>query len=96
MNNLLSYCGLVVAKIRASDKDLPVKVTLSQRVLHFYSNLHKKVPNHFPEYFLVVGKFYESDLAPFFLEIGVKGKSFLKLSYPLVKNSLLHLIYKII
>ena len=25
MNNLLSYCGLVVdAKIRASDKDLPV------------------------------------------------------------------------
>ena len=26
MNNLLSYCGLVDAKIRASDKDLPVKV----------------------------------------------------------------------
>ena len=25
MNNLLSYCGLVDAKIRASDKDLPVK-----------------------------------------------------------------------
>ena len=24
MNNLSSYCGLVVAKIRASDKDLPV------------------------------------------------------------------------
>ena len=24
MNNLLSYCGLVDAKIRASDKDLPV------------------------------------------------------------------------
>ena len=24
MNNLLSYCGLVEAKIRASDKDLPV------------------------------------------------------------------------
>ena len=24
MNNLLSYCGLVSAKIRASDKDLPV------------------------------------------------------------------------
>ena len=24
MNNLLSYCGLDVAKIRASDKDLPV------------------------------------------------------------------------
>ena len=25
MNNFLSYCGLVDAKIRASDKDLPVK-----------------------------------------------------------------------
>ena len=25
MNNLLSYCGLVDAKIRASDIDLPVK-----------------------------------------------------------------------
>ena len=25
MNNLLSYCGLVDAKIRASDKDLPVE-----------------------------------------------------------------------
>ena len=24
MNNLLSYCGLVDAKIRASEKDLPV------------------------------------------------------------------------
>ena len=24
MNNLLSYCGLVDAKMRASDKDLPV------------------------------------------------------------------------
>ena len=27
MNNLLSYCGLVDAKIRASDKNLPVKYT---------------------------------------------------------------------
>ena len=26
MNNLLSYCGLVDAKIRASDRDLPVQV----------------------------------------------------------------------
>ena len=25
MNNLLLYCGLVDAKIRASDKDLPVQ-----------------------------------------------------------------------
>ena len=27
MNNLSSYCELVDAKIRASDKDLPVTVT---------------------------------------------------------------------
>ena len=27
MNNLLSYCELIDAKIRASDKDLPVKGT---------------------------------------------------------------------
>ena len=26
MNNLLSYCGLVDTKIRASEKDLPVTV----------------------------------------------------------------------
>ena len=25
MNNLLSYCGLVDAKMKASDKDLPVQ-----------------------------------------------------------------------
>jgi hypothetical protein len=28
MKNLTSYCGLVDAKIRASDKDLPGPVTL--------------------------------------------------------------------
>jgi hypothetical protein len=33
MNNLLSYCGLVDAKIRASDKDLPVLKILKARVL---------------------------------------------------------------
>jgi hypothetical protein len=27
MNNLSSYCGLVDAKIRASEKDLPVLIT---------------------------------------------------------------------
>ena len=27
MNNLLSYCGLVDARISASEKDLPVQVT---------------------------------------------------------------------
>ena len=30
MNNLSSYCGLVDAKIRASDKDLPVEFKLPQ------------------------------------------------------------------
>ena len=30
MNNLLSYCGLVVARIRASEKDLPVPKYLIQ------------------------------------------------------------------
>ena len=30
MNNLSSYYGLVDAKIRASDKDLPVSGTLTQ------------------------------------------------------------------
>jgi hypothetical protein len=29
MNNLSSYCGLVDAKIRASDKDLPVTLSSS-------------------------------------------------------------------
>ncbi len=28
MNNLLSYCGLIDAKIRASDKDLPVNYVI--------------------------------------------------------------------
>jgi hypothetical protein len=41
MNNLSSYCGLVNAKIRSSDKDLPVKnafvFILSQKTLEeFY------------------------------------------------------------
>ena len=33
MNNLLSYCGLIDAKIRASDKDLPVQKNV--RFLHW-------------------------------------------------------------
>ena len=33
MNNLLSYCGLVDTKIRASEKDLPVpSLTLLQKI----------------------------------------------------------------
>ena len=34
MNNLLSYCGLVDAKIRASDKDLPVSNKIYQIFFH--------------------------------------------------------------
>ena len=29
MNNLLSYCGLVDARIRASNKDLPVHIIIA-------------------------------------------------------------------
>ena len=35
MNNLSSYCGLVDARIRASDKDLPVTCVLLRRE-HMY------------------------------------------------------------
>ena len=35
MNNMSSYCGLVDAKIRASDKDLPVHM-LEMEVLKFF------------------------------------------------------------
>ena len=33
MNKLLSYCGLVGAKIRASDKDLPVHIFFLSDIL---------------------------------------------------------------
>jgi hypothetical protein len=33
MNNLLSYCGLIDAKIRASDKDLPVLFTVFPHIV---------------------------------------------------------------
>ena len=36
MNNLSSYCGLVDAKIRAADKDLPVQKKFSAKELSFY------------------------------------------------------------
>ena len=40
MNNLSSYCGLVDAKIRASDKDLPVKKT--QEYIDKQNNLNQE------------------------------------------------------
>jgi hypothetical protein len=33
MNNLLSYCGLLDPRIRASDKDLPVQKTVKRMML---------------------------------------------------------------
>ena len=37
MNNLFSYCGLIVAKIRASDKDLPVS-------LIYFTSVDQNIP----------------------------------------------------
>ena len=42
MNNLLSYCGLVDALIRASDKDLPVQKPI---VLKSFGSLKKSSSN---------------------------------------------------
>ena len=46
MNNLLSYCWLVDAKIKAFDKDLPAKVPLSRQ------NKYNKTNVITTEYFL--------------------------------------------
>ena len=40
MNNLSSYCGLVDAKIKASDKDLPVTKERTISVRTFFALLH--------------------------------------------------------
>ena len=49
MNNLSSYCGLVDAKIRASDKDLPV-LTIVNHVnsieIHIFYMPAKRCPPH--------------------------------------------------
>ena len=39
MNNLSSYCGLVDAKIRASDKDLPIHISFFNTFLYIFSLL---------------------------------------------------------
>ena len=41
MNNLLSYCGLTDARMRASGKDLPVKYMFSSYVLIYFYSLPK-------------------------------------------------------
>ena len=38
MDNLLSYCGLVDARLRTSEKDLPVNEKLSNRVDKDFEN----------------------------------------------------------
>ena len=43
MNNLSSYCGLVDAKIRASDKDLPVLPTFLRN--RFTTDLLSRIEN---------------------------------------------------
>ena len=48
MNNLSSYCGLVGAKIRASDKDLPVCLDFLRRT-HV---LKKNLPHVFDFYYV--------------------------------------------
>ena len=42
MNNLLSYCGLVDARISASEKYLPVGQTVFRAKSHSYKQLKKK------------------------------------------------------
>ena len=44
MNNLSSYCGLVDAKIRASDKDLPVSLQLEDHILAIIAKKRLKNP----------------------------------------------------
>ena len=41
MNNLSSYCGLVDAKIKASDKDLPVKAFIFDQYIFFLKQIYK-------------------------------------------------------
>ena len=40
MNNLLSYCGLVDARISASEKDLPVRIFLPFFTNFFFVNFN--------------------------------------------------------
>ena len=40
MNNLSSYCGLVDAKIRAYDKDLPVPSFNKQHIKKILGSIH--------------------------------------------------------
>ena len=85
MKNLSSYCGLVDAKIRASDKDLPVpctfwpssKVSWFQNVLFEISNspkIHRKSSWLVSALYYVGRHFYRTKLnftSKFFTKTGV-------------------------
>ena len=65
MNNLFSYCGLIDAKIGASDKDLPVLFAVNTRVSIVYGTCLRWTQKidlgihwmlEFPIYYLVTSK----------------------------------------
>ena len=53
MNNLLSYCGLVDARIGASEKDLPVMYDISGQI---FSLLMYDISGEIPKFHFFVGK----------------------------------------
>ena len=90
MNNLLTYCGLVDPRISASDKDLPVKVTLdfsiatifmdknsfSSKIVTFLGHFsHDFTSNWFPN------NFYALKYNGFFFLILQLLKSWILLNY---------------
>ena len=54
MNNLLSYCGLVDARISASEKDLPVLRPSCWHILCDYNHYRYKKLNIIPYLFLIL------------------------------------------
>ena len=61
MNNLFSYCGLVDARISASEKDLPVKRRIAVLINSFYFRCnHKESEKHFHSSEVLHFHLYES------------------------------------
>ena len=46
MNNLLSYCGLVDARISASEKDLPVRIGILCQPKRFIEKCFHQIQNY--------------------------------------------------
>ena len=59
MNNLSSYCGLVDAKIRASDKDLPVTIYLALPENLVSGQILKSLLFIYQVYFLMWSKLFK-------------------------------------